>query len=193
MQRGETHPPRLSSPDLAPRAEHHLSKRRISAHIVSRAEQLAVGYPQGEVPAPADRLPLEGIMHSERYSDYSDADIDRTPLVEAADIGAYSKQGRAVGCGGLPQMQLGKTRDSLRRQGRPCGRAARQRGERADDTQTYTERRQIEKTVHSSFSTGLPSIDATCQFPLRNSMLWRRRGGCTLALLSRRQWLYCYF
>ena len=38
---------------------------------------ISVGYPQGEVPAPADRLPLEGIMHRERYSDYSDADIDR--------------------------------------------------------------------------------------------------------------------
>ncbi len=38
---------------------------------------ISVGYPQGEVPAPADRLSLEGIMHSERYSDYSDADIDR--------------------------------------------------------------------------------------------------------------------
>lgn len=38
---------------------------------------LAVGYPADEFPAPSDRLPVEGIIHNEKYRDYSAEDIDR--------------------------------------------------------------------------------------------------------------------
>lgn len=38
---------------------------------------LAVGYPAKEFPAASDRLPVEGILHNERYKDYSTEDIDR--------------------------------------------------------------------------------------------------------------------
>lgn len=40
---------------------------------------LTVGYPaEGEAwPAPADRIPVEGILHHEKYSDYTSEDIDR--------------------------------------------------------------------------------------------------------------------
>lgn len=37
---------------------------------------LVVGYP-GETPEPVDRLPLEGVIHQEKYKDYSSDDIDR--------------------------------------------------------------------------------------------------------------------
>lgn len=38
---------------------------------------LAAGYPADEFPKPSDRLPIEGIIHHERYSDYTRDDIDR--------------------------------------------------------------------------------------------------------------------
>jgi hypothetical protein len=37
---------------------------------------VTVGYPD-ESPEQTDRLPIEGIIHSERYSDYTASDIDR--------------------------------------------------------------------------------------------------------------------
>jgi len=37
---------------------------------------LTLGYPD-ETPEPADRLPLEGIVHAEKYRDYTPEDIDR--------------------------------------------------------------------------------------------------------------------
>ncbi|MBQ9639268.1 MAG: nitroreductase family protein [Bacteroidales bacterium] len=37
---------------------------------------MAVGYPDGET-RQSERMPLEGIVHYEKYHDYSDADIDR--------------------------------------------------------------------------------------------------------------------
>lgn len=38
---------------------------------------VAMGYPDGELPQPSDRLPLEAVVHREKYHDPSDADIDR--------------------------------------------------------------------------------------------------------------------
>lgn len=39
---------------------------------------IAMGYPaDNKVSGPADRLPVEAVLHSETYSDYSPADIDR--------------------------------------------------------------------------------------------------------------------
>ena len=38
---------------------------------------LAVGYPDGAFPAPSDRIPIEAVLHKEKYSDPSEADIDR--------------------------------------------------------------------------------------------------------------------
>lgn len=39
---------------------------------------LAFGYPEGGAfPEPADRLPVEGVLHYEKYRDYLPADIDR--------------------------------------------------------------------------------------------------------------------
>lgn len=39
---------------------------------------IAMGYPaEGKASAPADRLPVEAVMHSETFSDYTAADIDR--------------------------------------------------------------------------------------------------------------------
>ena len=37
---------------------------------------IAMGYPAGDVPAPSDRLPVEAIMHSETFSDYTPGQID---------------------------------------------------------------------------------------------------------------------
>lgn len=45
---------------------------------------VSVGYPLGEKPAPADRLPLEGIMHRERYHDYDSEGISRVYAAKEA-------------------------------------------------------------------------------------------------------------
>ncbi|MDR3118671.1 MAG: NADPH-dependent oxidoreductase [Mediterranea sp.] len=44
--------------------------------LVFPATTITVGYPDG-IPGQADRLPLNGIIHDERYNDYTPADIDR--------------------------------------------------------------------------------------------------------------------
>ncbi len=45
-------------------------------HGVAPVVSMAVGYP-AEVPPMTDRLPLEAIVHNEKYNDYSPEDIDR--------------------------------------------------------------------------------------------------------------------
>lgn len=45
-------------------------------HGVVPVITLSLGYP-AEQPALSERLPLEGVLHSEKYHDYTDADIDR--------------------------------------------------------------------------------------------------------------------
>ena len=44
--------------------------------LVMPVATITVGYPD-EVPAQPERLPLDGLLHEEVYSDYSPEDIDR--------------------------------------------------------------------------------------------------------------------
>jgi nitroreductase len=50
---------------------------------------LVAGYP-AENPELTDRLPVEGIVHNEKYSDYSPADIDR--IYEARDTSEFTRR-----------------------------------------------------------------------------------------------------
>ncbi|MCH5329259.1 MAG: nitroreductase family protein, partial [Coprobacter sp.] len=44
--------------------------------LVVPVTTVTVGYP-AEIPGQVERLPLEAVVHAERYNDYSDGDIDR--------------------------------------------------------------------------------------------------------------------
>jgi hypothetical protein len=50
---------------------------------------ITVGYPD-EMPELTERLPLEGVVHYERYNDYSDSDINR--IFEEKENLPFSKE-----------------------------------------------------------------------------------------------------